>query len=109
MSESGSEAPAGDPAVSTLSTTGAARGPVGAERLRHDGAFRADAAGYLAVNALLIVIWAVADGHALFWPFFPLVGWGVVLAGHAITAQTTIDRRGRDQAEAEKAERAGPQ
>ncbi len=106
MSETGSEAPGGDPAVSTLSTTGAACGPAGAERLRDDGAFRADAAGYMTLNALLIVVWAVADGHGLFWPFFPLVGWGVILAGHAMTAQTAIDKRRRDQ---EKAERAGPQ
>ena len=35
---------------------------------------------YLAVNLLLIVIWA-ATGAGYFWPIWPLLGWGVGLMG----------------------------
>ena len=39
-------------------------------------------AAYLAVNAFLVIILAVADGGG-FWPIFPIVGWGIGLALHA--------------------------
>src|SRR5215207_796857 len=35
---------------------------------------------YLAVNLVLIVIWA-ATGAGYFWPIWPLLGWGMVLMG----------------------------
>jgi len=55
-------------------------------------------AAYLAVNAFLIVIWAVTGGGG-FWPIFPLLGWGIGLALHAwsvygrnpVTAEARID------------------
>jgi len=34
------------------------------------------------VNALLIVIWAIAGG-GFFWPVFPLMGWGIGMVFHA--------------------------
>ena len=37
---------------------------------------------YVAVNALLIVIWAMNSGE-YFWPVWPLLGWGVGVAAHA--------------------------
>jgi 2TM domain len=37
---------------------------------------------YVAVNAMLIVIWAVT-GSGFFWPVFPIAGWGVGLAANA--------------------------
>jgi hypothetical protein len=39
-------------------------------------------AAYLSVNALLVVIWAIADGGD-FWPVIPIVVWGIGLALHA--------------------------
>jgi 2TM domain len=44
--------------------------------------FAIHVAAYLAVNALLVVIWAIADGGD-FWPIVPIVAWGVGLALHA--------------------------
>jgi len=41
---------------------------------------RPDVAAYLAVNLLLIVIWA-ATGAGYFWPIWPLLGWGIGLMG----------------------------
>lgn len=40
---------------------------------------RGDLVAYLAVNALLVGIWAVA-GFGYFWPGWVLAGWGVLLA-----------------------------
>jgi hypothetical protein len=34
---------------------------------------------YLAVSALLIVIWALT-GAGYFWPIWPILGWGVCVA-----------------------------
>jgi 2TM domain len=39
---------------------------------------------YDLVNAFLVVIWAVTSGGgALFWPVFPILGWGIGLAANA--------------------------
>lgn len=43
---------------------------------------------FLAVNLLLIVIWA-ATGAGYFWPIWPLLGWGIGIASHR-------GRRGRE-------------
>jgi hypothetical protein len=37
---------------------------------------------YVAVNLLLIAIWALT-GAGFFWPVFPLLGWGIGLAANA--------------------------
>jgi hypothetical protein len=37
---------------------------------------------YLAVNALLVVVWAVTTG-GYFWPIWPIAGWGIGIAAHA--------------------------
>ena len=38
---------------------------------------------YLAVNALLVVIWAMTSA-AYFWPIWPMLGWGIGVAAHAV-------------------------
>ena len=38
---------------------------------------------YLAVNALLVAIWAMSS-PGYFWPAWPMLGWGIGLAGHAV-------------------------
>ncbi len=42
---------------------------------------------FVVVNLLLIGIWA-ATGAGYFWPVWPLLGWGAVLAVHAAVALT---------------------
>jgi len=37
---------------------------------------------YIAVNAMLVAIWAVT-GTGFFWPIFPILGWGIVVAANA--------------------------
>ena len=39
-----------------------------------------EVAAFLAVNLVLIVIWA-ATGAGYFWPIWPLLGWGLGLIG----------------------------
>jgi 2TM domain-containing protein len=44
--------------------------------------FRAHVFIYVAVNAVLVAIWAVT-GAGFFWPIFPILGWGVGVAANA--------------------------
>lgn len=37
---------------------------------------------YVAVNAMLVAIWAIT-GADFFWPVFPILGWGIGLAANA--------------------------
>ena len=39
---------------------------------------------YLAVNALLVLIWAVTSG-GYFWPVWPMLGWGIGVVAHAVS------------------------
>lgn len=39
-------------------------------------------AAYAIVNAGLTAIWAAA-GFGYFWPVWPMIGWGIVISGHA--------------------------
>ena len=32
---------------------------------------------FVAVNAVLVVIWALTNPDGLFWPIFPILGWGI--------------------------------
>jgi len=51
-------------------------------RLRKKRDFKTHLVIYVAVNAMLIVIWAVtSDGF--FWPIFPLLGWGIGVVANA--------------------------
>lgn len=53
------------------------------ERLEKRAAYWPHLAAYLLINALLVTVWfLVADGGGLFWPAFPLIGWGIGLFFH---------------------------
>lgn len=52
------------------------------DRITNRRDFKKHALVYVAVNALLVVIWA-ASGAGAFWPIWVLAGWGVGLAAHA--------------------------
>lgn len=51
-------------------------------RLKKKRDFRSHIFIYVAVNAMLVVIWAVT-GADFFWPIFPILGWGVGVAANA--------------------------
>ena len=69
---------------SRVSVQEAVGGTVGAavRRLYHDPGFVIHFAAYLAVNALLIVINLVTT-PGKYWFYWPLLGWGLGIAGHA--------------------------
>ena len=54
------------------------------KRIRAKQAFRVHVAVYLAVNALLVAIWAVTAAE-YFWPIWPMLGWGVGVVSHAVS------------------------
>jgi hypothetical protein len=39
---------------------------------------------YLAVNALLVLIWAITSA-TFFWPVWPILGWGIGVAAHGVS------------------------
>lgn len=61
---------------------------------------------YIVVNALLVVVWAVASG-GYFWPVWPMLGWGIGVIGHYLTvfvgsakiSEERIDRELRQRSE----------
>jgi hypothetical protein len=46
---------------------------------------RAHIGAFAIINSGLAAIWAAA-GFGYFWPVWPLIGWGMLLAGHVWTA-----------------------
>lgn len=53
-------------------------------RIRAKRGFWVHLAVYIAVNALLVFIWAASSGD-YFWPIWPMLGWGIGVVGHAAT------------------------
>src|SRR5579875_531332 len=84
-----------------------AANPARTERPRvgawRSAAFRAHATAYGLVNGMLVGIWAIAGGHGIFWPFFPIAGWGVGLGMSAVGTRTA--QRHRYEKELKRLER----
>lgn len=53
-------------------------------RIRAKRAFWVHFAIYVAVNALLVVIWAMTSS-AYFWPVWPMLGWGIAVIANAVS------------------------
>jgi 2TM domain len=51
------------------------------KRIRAKRALGLHATIYLAVNPLLIAVWALT-GRGYFWPIWPILGWGLALGLH---------------------------
>ena len=45
-------------------------------------------ATFVIVNTGLTAIWAASGSHD-FWPVWPMIGWGMVIAGHAYSAHSS--------------------
>lgn len=59
--------------------------------------FRAHATTYVMVNGMLVGIWELTSPHALFWPFFPIAGWGIGLVGNAFGVRAHQRQRYRKE------------
>lgn len=53
------------------------------KRIRAKQGFWVHLAVYVAVNALLVFIWAASSSDA-FWPVWPMLGWGIGVVAHAV-------------------------
>lgn len=53
------------------------------ERLKKRRDFKSHFFIFAAVNAMLVVTWAITSDNGLFWPIFPILGWGVGVAANA--------------------------
>jgi 2TM domain len=54
------------------------------KRLKARRDFKTHLVMYVLVNAMLVVIWAItSDEGDLFWPIFPILGWGIGVAANA--------------------------
>jgi hypothetical protein len=53
------------------------------ERVRKRRDFWPHLLVYVMVNALIVVVWAMASDGGFFWPVFPIAGWGIGIVMHA--------------------------
>ena len=69
-------------------------------RLKKKRDFKSHLVVYIAVNALLVGIWAVTrEDGTIFWPIFPILGWGI---GVAASAWDTYGRKPISEAEIQR-------
>ena len=54
------------------------------KRIRAKRDFRGHLGVYLAVNVLLVFIWALTSA-GYFWPAWPMLGWGIAVVIHAVS------------------------
>jgi hypothetical protein len=53
------------------------------DRIKKKRDFQTHLFMYVVINAVLVAIWAIATPDAFFWPIFPMLGWGIGVAGNA--------------------------
>ena len=53
------------------------------ERLKKRRDFWTHLFVYTTANVLLVAIWAIATPDSMFWPIFPMLGWGFGVAANA--------------------------
>lgn len=82
------------------------------ERIEERRAFQWHLLSYVVVNAALVLIWLLT-GADYFWPIWPMLGWGIGLAWHAVSLRNTGPTEAQISAEAAKLRgptgRSGPQ
>jgi hypothetical protein len=54
--------------------------------------FRGHATSYLLVMGLLVAIWALTSPGGYFWPVWPMLGWGIGLVAHGLTARNKTEQ-----------------
>jgi hypothetical protein len=97
MSDLGEQGKSGGPADYII-----ARRQQAIKRIKAKNDFKIHLVVYLAVNAMLVVIWAFTN-QGFFWPVFPMAGWGigVVITGY-VAYRGTIYTEEQIQREMEK-------
>ena len=67
------------------------------KRIQEKREFLYHALTYVVVNALIVAVWAFADG-GFFWPIFPILGWGLGLLLHGVK----VYQRGPSESEIQR-------
>lgn len=75
-------------------------------RLKNKRDLAAHLLAYLTVNLLLVGIWW-ATGAGFFWPIFPILGWGIGIAFHAMDVLWPEPSPQRVEAEMDRIRRRG--
>ena len=52
-------------------------------RLKKKRDFKTHLLMYVSVNAMLVAIWAITSDGGMFWPIFPILGWGIGVVANA--------------------------
>jgi hypothetical protein len=64
------------------------------KRRRHQAAavlgLRIHATVYVLVQLLLVVVWALTSDGGQPWFLYPLIGWGIGLAAHAVAVRSLV-------------------
>lgn len=76
------------------------------DRIRAKRAFWVHLAVYVAVNALLVGIWAASSGDH-FWPMWPMLGWGIGVVAHGVTLRVGPSTISEERIERELGGRSG--
>lgn len=76
------------------------------ERLEKRAEFWPHLAAYVLINAMLVVVWFVVADGGLFWPVFPIAGWGVGVFFHAWDTFRRPPSRDRIQREMDRLARS---
>ena len=61
---------------------------------------------YIAVNALLVLIWAITSGE-FFWPIWPMLGWGIGVVANAVSVYVRPSEISEERIEREMQGRLG--
>lgn len=75
-------------------------------RIRAKREFRTHLVVYVAVNALLVLLWSLT-GAGYFWPMWPILGWGIAVGIHAVTVYMGTSEITEAQIEDEMRGRSG--
>lgn len=80
------------------------------ERLEKKRDFKTHLFIYAVTNAVLVAVWAIATPDSLFWPIFPILGWGIGVAANAwdVYVRRPITDADLDREEARLRERTVP-
>ena len=70
--------------MTTVETRTEDRREMAIKRLQNRRDFWTHVTAYAVVNGVIVVLWLVLSGGGLFWPMFPLLGWGIGLFFHGV-------------------------
>ena len=70
--------------IDTTSATDSAMMKLAKKRVKAKNEFMWHLASYVLVNTFLVLLYVFTPGGGYFWPIWPMLGWGLGLAFHAV-------------------------